>query len=82
MECDREERGNMKIDCFFSKGCESKEILKSLIEKVLFEERIQAEVNYRIVSQEEAEQLGIGGSPSIWVNGRDIEPEAVPSGIS
>ncbi len=72
----------MKIECFFSQGCSSNEILKPLIEKVLAEEGVQAEVIYRIVSQEEAEKLGIGGSPTVWINGQDLEPGTPPGGIS
>jgi hypothetical protein len=72
----------MKIECFFSEGCGSKEKLKENIQKALLAQGMVAEVNFRVLSCEEAEQLGIGGSPTVWVNGQDIEPEVPPGGIS
>jgi len=72
----------MKIECFFSEGCGSNEQLMQHIEQALREERIDAEVLSRKFSQEEAEQMGIGGSPTLWVDGRDLEEEAPPGGIA
>jgi hypothetical protein len=72
----------MKIECFFSEGCGSKDKLKENIRKALLADGMDAEVSFRVLSQEEAEQLGIGGSPTVWVNGQDIEPGALPGGIS
>jgi hypothetical protein len=31
---------------------------------------------------EGAEKKGIGGPPTVWMDGRDLEPEAPPPGIS
>ena len=53
----------MKIACFFSEGCGSKDKLKKNIRKALLAEGMDAEVFFRVLSQEEAGQLGIGGSP-------------------
>jgi len=53
---------------FFSQGCGSKERLKDNLERAIAEEEIEAEVSYREVSVQEAERLGIGGSPTVWVN--------------
>jgi hypothetical protein len=72
----------MKIECFFSEGCGSKEKLKENIERVLIEEGMEAEVFFREVSQDEAERLGIGGSPTIWIDGHDLDPGVSPSGIA
>lgn len=72
----------MKIECFFSPGCASKEKLQENIQQALRDESVDAEVLFREISQEEAERLGIGGSPTIWVNGRDLEPGTPPAGIS
>jgi len=65
-----------------SKGCESKEVMKRNVQQAILEEGIEAEVSFREVAQEEAEQLGMGGSPTIWINGRDLEPGTPPAGIS
>ncbi len=72
----------MKIECFFAEGCGSKDQLKENIGKALFEEGRAAEISFRVLSQEEAEQLGIGGSPTVWINGQDIEPGILLRGIS
>ena len=72
----------MKIECFFSEGCGSKDKLKENIQKALHTEGMDAEVSFRVLSQEEAEKLGIGGSPTVWVNGQDLDPGAPPGGIS
>jgi len=74
--------GDMKIECFFSEGCGSKEKLKENIGKALSEEGVDAQVSFRELSQEEADGLGIGGSPTVWVNGQDLEPGTPPGGIS
>jgi hypothetical protein len=72
----------MKIECFLSEGCGSQGKLKENLQKALMEERIKAEVSFREISQKEAERLGIGGSPTVWINGRDIEPGIFPGGLS
>jgi hypothetical protein len=72
----------MKIECFFSEGCGSKEKLKANVEKALFEEDMKAEVIFRVISPEEAERLRIGGSPTVWIDGNDLESGAPPAGIS
>ena len=72
----------MKIECFFSKGCESKKELEENLKKALNDEGIEAEISFREVSEEEARKLGIGGSPTIWINGEDIEPWIKPGGLT
>jgi len=72
----------MKIECFFSEGCSSKEKLKENIRQALLEEGMDAEVSFRVLSQKEAEQLRIGGSPTVWVNCQDLEPGTPPGGVS
>jgi hypothetical protein len=72
----------MKIECFFSEGCGSKEKLEENIQRVLLAEGMDVEVSFRVLSYEEAEQLGTGGSPTVWVNGQDLEPGTPPGGVS
>ena len=72
----------MKIECFFSEGCGSKEKLEENVRRALLAEGMDVEVSFRVLSYEEAEQLGIGGSPTVWVNGQDMEPGTLPGGIS
>lgn len=47
----------MKIECFFSEGCSSKEKLKENIRQALLEEGMDAEVSFRVLSQKEVEQF-------------------------
>ena len=72
----------MEIECFYSKGCESKEKLKENLEIALQKEGIKADIYFHEVSEEEAIKLGIGGSPTIWINGEDIEPGIKPGGLT
>ena len=73
---------DMKIECFLSEGCGSQDKLNENLQKALMEERIKTEVSFREISQKEAERLGIGGSPTVWINGQDLEPGAPPGSIS
>jgi hypothetical protein len=72
----------MKIECFLAEGCGSKGQLQENIERALLEEGTEASVSFRELSQEEAEELGIGGSPTVWVDGIDLEPGVPPGGTS
>lgn len=72
----------MKIECFFSEGCGSKEKLRENIERALIEESMEAEVLFREISQNEAERLGIGGSPTVWINSHDLEAGVLPPGLA
>ncbi len=72
----------MKIECFFAEGCRSKDQLRENIGKALFEEGMDAESSFQVLSQEEVEQLGIGGSPTVWINGQDIDPGVPSRGFS
>ncbi len=62
---------SLKIDIFTSETCGSYYQLRENIEKALAELRIEAEVNYRTVYYDDAVSLGIKGSPSVWINGKD-----------
>jgi hypothetical protein len=72
----------MKVECFFSPGCASKEKLQENIQQALREEGVDAEVSLREITQAEAERLRVGGSPTVWVDGQDLEPGMLPAGVS
>jgi len=72
----------MKIECFLAEGCGSRADLEKNIRKAIDAEGVGAEVFFQELSSEEAEQKGIGGSPTVWVDDQDLEPEAPPAGIS
>jgi len=65
-----------KVEFLYFEGCPSyKEAIKNL-EEVLNEEKIESNIEMtNIDSPEKAQQLGFLGSPSIRINGKDLEGE-------
>ncbi len=64
----------MKIDCYMSLRCGSEDALRNNIFKALKLEGIDGEVNFYRITDEEAKNLGLRGSPSVLINGKDIQP--------
>jgi hypothetical protein len=62
----------MIIDCYISESCSSEEALRENVMEAAELEAVDASVNFRIISETEAERLGLMGSPSILINGKDI----------
>ena len=71
----------MKIDCYFSVGCTSDVALEKNLTEALAAEEIEAQVNYLRIDDEEAERLGLKGSPTILIDGIDPFPSEI-SGFS
>ena len=67
----------MKIDCYFSMGCVSEDILRKNIPEALIAEGVEAEVNYHRIGDDEAQRLGLMGSPTILINGVDPFPSDI-----
>jgi hypothetical protein len=65
---------SLKITIYTSAFC------GSYIE-LLAELRLQAEVNYHTVSYDDAIRRGIKGTPSIWINGKDVFENGLAPGI-
>jgi galactitol-specific phosphotransferase system IIB component len=61
-----------------SEGCGSYHQLRENIEKALSELSVQADVSYHTVSYDEAIKLGLKGSPTIRINGRDLDEGGSP----
>lgn len=72
----------IKIDCFLSEHCGSYHQLRENIDRALLESRLQADVEYHTLQYDEAVIRGVKGSPSIWVNGRDLFEIEGPAGIA
>ena len=68
----RWEKSRVRIQCFYYPGCGAHEVLPARIGQALAEEGASAEVQHRVISGEERAELGISGSPTIWINGADI----------
>ena len=65
----------MNIDCYMSPGCGSEEALRENIAGALAFEKVQADVNFRRIGDEEAIGLGLSGSPSVFINGKELQPQ-------
>ena len=65
----------MKIDCYLFDGCGSVQELQKNIAQALAVERIEAQVNFNIIDDKRAIALGLSGSPSVFVNGKEIQPQ-------
>jgi hypothetical protein len=64
----------VKIELLFWDGCPSYPEARELLDQVLAEAGVAAEVEMREVrTQEEADELRFPGSPTIRVDGRDVD---------
>lgn len=67
----------MKIELLTFEGCPNAQSARELVERVVAESRAEAEIAYvDVPDAETAERLRFLGSPTIRVDGRDIEPGA------
>ena len=64
----------LTIDCYLSQGCQSEEALKISIATALERDGIKAEVNFYRINDAEALSRGLSGSPSIFINGKELQP--------
>ena len=66
-----------KIEIFLSPGCAHADEAVSLVKNALTELNLDADVTEtQIDSEEKARKLKFLGSPTVRVNGRDIDPSA------
>jgi hypothetical protein len=66
----------MTIEFLYWKGCPSHPEAKALLEEVLESRGVDAQINFREVrTHVEAVQLTFPGSPTIRVDGRDVDPQ-------
>ena len=66
--------GKVKIECYISQGCGSEDTLKQNIDRALHAEKIQAQVDVHRISDEKAAGMKLGGSPSVFINGKELQP--------
>ena len=65
----------MKIDFLYWDGCPSHPEALELLQTVLAERDLEATVELReVLTDEEAQTLRFPGSPTIRVDGRDVDP--------
>jgi predicted thioredoxin/glutaredoxin len=61
----------MKIDIYMSELCGSYYKLREVIDQALAELGVTADVAYHTIYYDDAVRMGLMGSPSIWINGKD-----------
>jgi len=67
--------GKRRIAFLYWDGCQSHEEALRRLRKVLAEERTDAEIETILVqSEDEAKRLQFAGSPTIRIDGKDIQP--------
>ena len=65
----------MKIELFFWEGCPSHPEAKALLREVLAERGLDTPIEMReVTTAEEAIALAFPGSPTIRIDGRDVDP--------
>lgn len=64
----------MRIDCYLSVGCPSESMLRKNIEEALILEGLKADINFLRIDNAQAEALKLKGSPSIFINGIEVQP--------
>ena len=66
----------MKIDFLYWRGCPSHPEARELLDEILAARGIEADVVEReVFSEQEARELAFPGSPTIRVDGRDVDPD-------
>jgi hypothetical protein len=63
----------VKIDCYLSLDCGSEQALREKITRALAIEKIEADVTFTRIADEEAIALGISGSPSVFICGKELQ---------
>jgi len=65
----------VRIDFLFWRDCPSHPEARELLRDVLEERGVEAEIVEReVFTQDEAEELAFPGSPTIRIDGRDVDP--------
>ncbi len=71
----------MKIDCYLFAECGSEGALRANITRAFGIEQFEASVNFHRIDGEKAVALGLSGSPSVFINGKELQPQG-PIGFS
>jgi hypothetical protein len=64
----------MKIECYISLQCGSEGALRNNIDQALTLEGVEGDVVFRRIDDETAAGLGLKGSPSVFINGTELQP--------
>ncbi len=67
----------IRIDCYLSPECASEEALLGNIKRALVIEKVEADVNLNRIDDNKAVSLGVSGSPSVFIDGKELQPQGV-----
>jgi len=67
----------MNIVCYLFQGCGAEQVLRENIAQALTAEQVWAEVAYYVIDDKKANALGLSGSPSIFIDGKEIQPQGL-----
>jgi len=67
----------IKIDCYISTRCGSEGALRKNLSEAIALEGVEAEVNILRIDDLEAKRLGLRGSPSVFIDGSELEPSSL-----
>ncbi len=67
----------MRIDCYLSAECASEEVLRENINRALDIEKVEADVSLNRIDDNKAVALGVSGSPSVFINGKELQPQGL-----
>ena len=67
----------MRIDCYLSPECASEEVLRKNITRALAIEKVEAELSLHRIDDNKAMALGVTGSPSVFINGKELQPQGL-----
>jgi hypothetical protein len=72
---------NMKIDLLWFEGCPNHHAAKSLLNDVLAEEGVDLPIeSIEVPDLETGEKTKFAGSPTIRINGKDVDPDYEDTG--
>jgi hypothetical protein len=70
----------MRIELLYWKGCPSYPEAKAMLEDVLSRRGIDTPIQmHEVRTDDEAQELGFPGSPTIRIDGRDVDPAGADS---
>jgi hypothetical protein len=64
----------MKIECYMSLRCGSEVALRNNLSMALELEGVEGDVIFRRTDDRTAAGLGLKGSPSVFINGTEVQP--------
>jgi len=71
------EEVSVRIDCYMSLTCGAEEGLRVNISQALDLEGLREEVYFYRIDEMQVATLGLRGSPSVLIDGKDIQPADV-----